>query len=537
MSVSITSSPFALSWARNRNSYKLHCECLDSVGAKHYIVCRRRGSIPAAGNHIVLAIDGSEYVFTVVGSATGNAYDVASDAELLDKIRGCWYFTRLFTLTGTNSATYLSAVATEVGAHQVSIYCTDAAGNRTGHESTMLSWTLNGGGADRQEKPNYAVAVELDVVVNNNNHVETHTVKGMVFQPDSAGDVEIPLDLLPGFIPQPDLPSTVAALNAWVPLTNMLLEYRVGYGEMWGEESPLVQNWATETYKYALCGEVAERFARLNLPDWKGGETQLSEANSLFRVLGEDNGSMIRVCRSQAEYIYGMWFDPTVAFTNTKTVTVVISQDGGVAASSTHTVKNGEIYRIPVGPLALGCSAARYYTVQLSMAGSSWSRTFIMQPDAFEPTELLMQSKYGTLRSFVVPQVSRELSLESEELLVDRRRYLDNTDKGEMFTATTFQMTRPEAKRLAQCIGQEYHYAKCGSVWQRITIEAGSFKVLDQADDLVKLEFSYRFVENQTENNTNGTMARAATATVVDFNNNIVAFSEATIPNGNNILQ
>lgn len=536
MSTTVVSSPFTLGWARNRNSYKLHCDFLDSVGSRHYVYCTRNANIPAAGNHIVVAIDGAEYVFTIVASITGNAYEIAGNSELFSKIRECWYVGQVFNLGTVNDATHLSMVAKEVGYHKFEIFCTDANGNRTGYESTMLTWTLNGGGVDRQEKANYAIAVELEVVANNNNQLKTHNVKGLVFQPDGAGDIEIPLDLLPGFIPQPDIPTTSATASAWVLLTNMLLKYRVGYGEMWGDGTPLVQNWTTTAYKYALCGEEADRFARLNLPDWVCGETQFSETNNVFRILGEDSGITVRVCRSQAEYLYGMWFDTTVSLNSTKNVVLSVSVDDGAATTTIKQVRNGQIYRIPVGLAALGITTAKYYTVSLTLGSHTWSRVFIVQPDYYEPTELLLQSKYGLLRSFVVPQVRRDITTEAEELLVDYRRYLNITESGEAYTAITAQMTRTEARRLAQCIGQQYHYVKCGTAWLRITIEAGSLTVLDEAEDMVTLEFSYRFVENQTEDVTGGSLERSVNATRVDFGDNIVAFSEVTIPNNNEIL-
>lgn len=536
MSTTVVSSPFTLGWARNRNSYKLHCDFLDSAGSRHYVNCTRSASIPAAGNHIVVVIDGVEYVFTIVASSTGNAYEIAGNSELFSKIRGCWYVGQVYDLGNVNDATHMSLVAKDVGYHKFEIFCTDANGNRTGYESTMLTWTLSGVGVDRQEKANYAIAVELEVVANNNNQLKTHNVKGLVFQPDGAGDIEIPLDLLPGFIPQPDIPTTSATASAWALLTNMLLKYRVGYGEIWGDGTPLVQNWTTTAYKYALCGEEADRFARLNLPDWVCGETQFSETNNVFRILGEDNGITVRVCRSQAEYLYGMWFDTTVSLNSTKNVVLSVSVDGGTATTATKQVKNGQIYRIPVGLAALGITTAKYYTVSLTLGGHTWSRIFIVQPDYYEPTELLLQSKYGLLRSFVVPQVRRDITTEAEELLVDHRRYLNITESGEAYTAITAQMTRTEARRLAQCIGQQYHYVKCGTAWLRITIEAGSLTVLDEAEDMVTLEFSYRFVENQTEDVTDGSLERSIAATRVDFDDNIVAFSEATIPNNNEIL-
>lgn len=537
MSTTVVSSPFTLGWARNRNSYKLHCDFLDSAGSRHYVYCTRSASIPAAGNHIVVAIDGTEYVFTIVASSTGNAYEISGNSELFNKIRGCWYVQQVFNIPSSNNdATHLSMVAKEVGYHKFEIFCTDANGNRTGYESTMLTWTLNGGGVDRQEKPNYAIAVELEVVVNNNNQLKTHLVKGLVFQPDGAGDVEILLDALPGFIPQPDIPTTNPTTAVWTLLTNMLLKYRVSYGEMWGEEVPLVQNWTTTAYKYALCGEMADRFARLNLPDWVCGETQFSETNNVFRILGEDSGITVRVCRSQAEYLYGMWFDTTVSLNSTKNVVLSVSVDGGTATTATKQVKNGQIYRIPVGLAALGITSAKRYTISLTLSGHTWSRIFIVQPDYYEPTELLLQSKYGLLRSFVVPQVRRNITTEAEELLVDHRRYLNITESGEAYTAITAQMTRTEARRLAQCIGQQYHYVKCCTAWLRITIEAGSLTVLDEAEDMVTLEFSYRFVENQTEDITNGSLECGASSNVVDFDEALVAFSDRTLPNSNVIL-
>ncbi len=476
-------------------------------------------------------------MFNIVATSTGNAYDIASNSELFSKISGCWHVGQVFSiLPDETDATHLAMVAKNVGAHRFEIFCTDAGGNRTGYENTMISWILNSGGIDRLERPNYAVAVEMDVVVNSNNNLHTHTVKGLVFQPDGSGNVEIPLDILPGFIPQPDIPTTTPQQGTWTLLTNMLLKYRISYGEMWGEGTPLVQNWNTTPYLYALCGEEADRFARLNLPDWRCSEVQFSETNNYFRILGEDDGDTVRVCRNQDEYIYGMWFDTTLSLSTTKNVTMSVSVDGGTANSTIQSVQNGQLYRIPVGPGGVGASAANFYTITLVMGGYTWSRTFVVQPDYFKPTYLLLQSKYGVLRSFVVPQVRREINMEAEELLVDRRRYLNIAEDGEVYTATTAQMTREEARRLAQCIGQQFHYVKCGISWLRITIEAGSFTVLDESEDMVTLEFSYRFVENQTEDVTNGTTARQLMADIVDFNDNIVAFSEITTPTDNIIL-
>lgn len=545
MSLEIISSPFKIGWARNRNSYRIHC--LDrqlNPGVASLYRFTFAGTMPDAGCSVVVAVDGVEYAFEVVSGSSNGAYEVATIADIGAKMAACWHLKQIFNCEG-NAATsttskYLVLSGLTVGRHEVDIYVTDAEGNRIDSGLT-INRTLNRQGTDRKDKPNYAVVAEAVVTVNNNNQLTTHNVGGMVFYPDSDGYLDIPLDLLSGFIPQPDVPNTDATASGWMLLTNALIKYRLNIGEMWGESKPVVQNWvslpSSNGWNYAVCGEEADRFARLNLPDWRSSETQFSETNNIFWVIGEDNLLSMRVCLNQAEYVYGLWFDPTQNIgTNaaTKTVNMIVIA-GGVTTTASHTVRNGEVYRIPVGPAALNITAP-CYTVRFTVGLYSWERTFIVQPDFYNPTHLLLQSKYGVLRSFVVPEVRHDITTEAEILSVDKRRYIDITENGESYIATTAQMTRSEARRLAQCLPHEYHYVRCGTAWLRITIEAGSFVVFDDGEDMVRIEFTYRFVENQTENITNGTMQRGITATVVDINNSIIAFSDRTVPNHNNIL-
>lgn len=547
MSVSITSTPFKLGWAKNRNSYKMSCNTLVSNGSTgtYYLTCG--SNFPAVGNHIVLSIDGVEYVFTIVSSA-GGAYEISSVSEMFDKLRACWYFKNLFnfpTSQGSyNDATHMTIISKTAGFHLIKIFCTDADGNKTGYESNMFTWVLgqNGAGADPVYLKNYAVAAELEVVTNNNNTLTTHTVSGLVFQPDTAGNIEIPLDLLGGLVPQPDIPTTDPTVATWDVTTNMLLKYRLKYGEMWGDDVPLIQNWTQNpagqnNYNFAFCGEEADRFSRLNLADWDDSNVLFSETNNLFRILGERSGETVRVSRSQAQYIYGVWYDPTLANSATKSVTVAISKGGGLAPTTTKTVRNGEIYRIPVGASANSVgSSVLYYDITLTCGGTSWTRRFIIYPNSYAPTNFLLQNKYGLLTVLQVPEVRREMNTEAEEMMVDRRRYLDITDDSETYTAVTALMTREEGRKLAMCVGQQFHYVQCGTNWLRISIEAGSFMVLDEAEDMIRVEFNYRFIENQDENITRGSMARSTGATLSDFDNQVVSFSDRTPATHNNIL-
>lgn len=541
MSVSITSTPFKLGWAKNRNSYKMSCNTLVSNGNTYMNLFSRPSYFPPVGSHVVVRLDGVDYVFTVVSAASTDAYEIHDGSVMFDKIRACWYVKQVFNIpVNNNDDNHLSLVGKVNGRHEFDIFATDADGNKI--STALVTKTFERVGTDDVYLKNYAVAAELEVVTNNNNTLTTHTVSGLVFQPDTAGNIEIPLDLLGGLVPQPDIPTTDPTVATWDVTTNMLLKYRLKYGEMWGDDVPLIQNWTQNpagqnNYNFAFCGEEADRFSRLNLADWDDSNVLFSETNNLFRILGERSGETVRVSRSQAQYIYGVWYDPTLANSATKSVTVAISKGGGLAPTTTKTVRNGEIYRIPVGVSANSVgSSVLYYDITLSCGGTIWTRRFIIYPDSYSPTNFLLQNKYGLLTVLQVPEVRREMNTEAEEMMVDRRRYLDITDDSETYTAVTALMTREEGRKLAMCVGQQFHYVQCGTNWLRISIEAGSFTVLDEAEDMIRVEFNYRFIENQDENITRGSMARSTGATLSDFDNQVVSFSDRTPATHNNIL-
>ncbi len=540
MSVTILSTPFTFGWAGNRNSYELRCNYLDTTGTAASMLIHRSGSLPAVGRHVVVAVDGTEYTFTVVSESSLNTYEVATVTELFQKIRNCYYMQQLFEMPivsgDSDGSRYLSLVGKDVGYHKVEIYCTDENGNVTDDADSMINWVYGEGGAgiDTAYKPNYSLSALLEVVVNNGNSLTTHTIGPLSLQPGSDNCVSVRTEALKGLFPQPDMPSVSAGLNTWGILTNAIVKYRLKFGEMWGEDVPLMQNWQSHDWKFGICGEVAERFARVDLPDWDWVDRQINGNPGIFWIIGEDGGCMRRVRRSQAEYIYGFWYDAGEAASATRTVT--FSVDGaGVSTSVEHEAVNGTIYRIPVGPLALGTSAGPSYDVALSCGDYTWRRSFVVIPDAFGQHEFVLQNKYGLLQSVVIPEVQRELTTEVEELSVDKRRYL-NVSASDVYTARTDYISKDEARRIAQCLDKEYHYMKNGEAWLRITIEAGSFTVFDEANDMVRMEWKYRFVENQAENVVNGSLARTIGNNVLDDMEEILSYTSATEATSNIIM-
>lgn len=382
---------------------------------------------------------------------------------------------------------------------------------------------------------NYAIAARVTVWVNNNNEVTERQSEVMVLHPDAQGYVRVPLDLLAGYIPQPDMPDG----QEFALLTNAVMKYQVQYAEMYGSPTPTVRTWRTDSIRYVICGEVAERYARLNTPDWNSGmERPIVDSQDLFLVVGEDTGRQVTVRKSQPVYLYGLWYraGSTSATLRVNVKITIVTASGQASMTRVYDVTSGSMYRLDVSPTVLEIEDALYYTIAITSSGGSWSRTFIIRPDGWKDRYLLLQSKYGVLTPWVCPGLKRELTIEAESLKVGRLHYNDTTDAYEKYTALLPMLTNEEARRLARCLGQQYHYIKSGYAWLRIVVEPETFTVLEEPEGMVRVQFAFRFVENQQEN-----MSDAPRTAGMTFNYNddvaqeYVTYNDRTIATNNEL--
>lgn len=540
MPLTVQEEPFLLGWVKNRNRLKLHSNSIQlSAGSTCHFKWTFPDSYLGSSGTVVLSIDGFLLVYNI--SSADDEYSATSRSTLTLKMQRNYYVKQLFTATRT--ATTIELTGLDVGHHVAEIYFTDNNGVRT----STLTPDIYDEGSDRTKKPNYAVVAKVSAVVNNNNVLVNHVCDGLVFNPDENGDVAIDLAVLKDFIPQPDIPT--GGSSVFQLLTNALMKYRVSYGETWGNGSPRIQNWATtptnDGWYYALCGEEVERYAALNLPDWKSGQSyQIIESSDLFWVIGEDTGKTLKVRRSQCEYVYGLFYDRFtsmgVAVSNSRRVTVTLrgtKSDGStVTVTDTYNQVNGQVYRIDVSPSRFNVEVL-HYTVEVSSTGGTWYRTYVVLPDFFEQNQFLLQNKYGFLKSVVCGELRKESQTEADVLKKDGRRYLDFTEKGEVYTAVLNTLSHAEARLIGQCVSNEYHYIKSNGRWVRVTVESGSFVTRDDANGLVSVEFSFRFVENQQENISDGDTSRVVSVTDVIEDWEVIVDDEIrTTPTINNLL-
>lgn len=541
MSVSVQEEPYIIGWARNRNRLKLHSSSVQqSAGSTaHFKWTFPNSYLGPSGNHVVLSIDGFLLVYTIQPS--DDEYSATSRSTLTLKIERNYYVKQLFSVNRTANTIELTAIS--VGHHVAEIYWTDWEGVRT----TTLTPDIYEEGSDRTDKPNYAITAKVQAIVNNYNELVTKECDGLIYNPDENGDIFIDLSVLKDFIPQPDLP--VNGGSAFQLITNAVMKYRVSYGETWGAPSPRIQNMATtpanNKWYYAICGEEVERYAAVNLPDWKSGQQyDFIDRNDLFWLIGEDTGKTMTVRRSQYECIYGLFYnhllDMGAAASGLRQVTVTLSgtkRDGTtVAVVNTYSQNNGQVYRIDVSPSLFDVEVT-HYTVTVTTSGGSWSRNYIVMPDFYMQNQFLLQNKYGFLVSFVSGELRKESQTEADVLKMDGRRYLDFTEKGEVYTTVLNRISKSEARRLAQCLCNEFHYIKSNGKWVRITIEPGSFLTRDDGQGMVSVEFSFRFVENQQENMSDGDTRRFSDMMIDDWEWQVVARDVTTEPIVNKLLQ
>lgn len=537
MSVTLQAQPYQFGWAKNRNQLKLKCSFQQQAGTVASFSWTF-ATLPSTGNRIVLEVDGFALTFTV---GTGNdAYKVFSVAALASKIASNYYIKKIFSTSYTSTSVSLTAAS--VGYHSVELYVTNANGVRNGAEGTLVASSSSVNGTDQKNKPNYAIYAKIEAVVNDYNVLKEYSCDGMVFHPDSEKNVVIPLYPLAGFIPQPDLPS--GSNSVWQLLTNALMKYRVKYGEMWGNDAPMVQNETTTDYYYALCGEEVERYSALGLPDWNSGQNYAFNDSNVFWIIGEDTGKTVAVRQSQPEYLYGFFYkngiDVGTAVSDSYKVQIELNgvkKNGEtVSVSREYNQVNGQVYRIDVSPSTLG-SNILWYSVTVKTNWGEWVRIYKVLPDFFEQHIFLLQNKYGLLVPVVCGSLRREIETEAEELYVDRRRYLSISKSGETYTAVMPSLSKEAARRIGKCVGSQYHYMKLKGRYERINIEAGSYKLRDDEDGLVSVEMKIRFVDDQLENITDGPMSRAVTIGIDDIEEHIVSFGEFTDPESNGLIQ
>ena len=553
MSVTLISSPFRWSWARNRNFFRFRCSYDTSIGSyANSAWLFRPLDNKVTTLRFVALIDERRYTFFGSSDDDG-AWSFTSLSDLLSKLASNYYISQLFTLSYTlndDQSVALAVNALSPGSHSFVLFFESADGSRISDTSLLLPGH-NHPGTDPTRRTNYSLAVALDVLSNNCNNVASHSTGWMFFQPDPDGYLDVPLDMLASFIPQPDIPAAAEPLGLTL-LTNLFLKYRIRYAECWGD-TPLIQSVTTSSWFYAIAGEVSDYYHRLNLPDWLDHfpSDQLSTVGgtnvTCFRVIGEDDNLSIDIHASQPEFLTIFYLNASEAINSSVSLrlrVVKTAPDGTSTTSwSVFTVRNGNFYRLSVGPVALSATTSAYYSVTLFPAGNTpqFSRTYRLIPDFYSQHLFLLQNQWGILSSFVAASMAVAAVTEGESVLIQHRHHISLSDRYQSFTATSAALRPVEARRLARSLASAYHYYFNAGAWQPIAIQPASLTFLNDDEDLLTLQFSFRFVDNQADNlPANHLRSRSNTVTVdtdLDGIDALLAPGTRIVPSSNALHQ
>ena len=552
MSLTLISEPYLWGWAQNRNRYRFSCNSTKTSGARCTVswLLKQRGS---NGQHLVVEIDGTPYTWDFVAADVANPWSVGSLSDMAAKITGNYYVAQLFTTTSsvTSGVYTVTLTGKEKGKHDVRLYYTDSDGEEIDATAAALTYyetASSASGADSEQLANYALAVSLEVIGNDCNSLKSYKSDPLYFQPGTDGSAEVPLEMLRGYLPQPDLPTYGETAGGRL-LTNAFIKYRIRYGEVYGD-TPRMQTASYSSWRYALCGEVVDYYHRLNLPDWQdvAPSEQLSSVsstgNTYLRMIGDDHGVTTDVRADQPEYLYGLYYQASAAvnanFALQLSVKLYDKEGTETSIAVNFNVKNGNVYRLSVGPAAVGAADSAYYKVLIKEAGGAdgWERTYRVLPALYGGHWLLLQDKYGLLRSVAAASVKVTHDVTSEEMTIAGRHYSDKQSHGEKYTVVTEAMRRDEARRVAQSLAKEYHYYYSGGAWLRISVEADSLETWNEKNDMATLTFEFRFIENQTENEARSTARsvsnqEAVTTNITDDAGNFVSFGTQILISNN----
>jgi hypothetical protein len=495
--ITIAHRPPLFSFAGNENSYTLSCN--STAIAPHLIYATVSFTLlGAVGDSLCISFGGRTLRWRFVSSASVEQYNLSSLYELQDKLIANYYILDTFDVsllskaeTGTVSIILTQRRAVTM---ELSVWYERHDGNAYSSPSDYFTMTSSSAkGLSRQSLENYAVMAQLEVLTCEGNLVTTSLTEPMFFSPDASDRVKISLDILAGLFPAPDLPKYRE--SGITPLLNVLLKYRLRISEMYGT-TPILHDLVTDAWRYSLPGEEVATYADLNLPDWKDPSpaVSLSEttAASAFRLIGEDNGAKKSIYYDQPECLYILCFDAMKTLDDTLTLTVTIS--GSVTATITKSVTNGGTYRLALEPRVIGAPA--YGTLVVTVGGSTV--TYFVLPSMQRGHMLLLQDRYGLLRSVPILEEKEQQTVEGELMQSSRLRDYAITSRTVTYTATTPLLSISYAHRLRDGNGR-WAYALTSSGWERILITPGTLSVWDESEDFASLTFDYTYALHQAE--------------------------------------
>ena len=285
-----------------------------------------------------------------------------------------------------------------------------------------------------------------------------------------------------------------------------ILKYYIQYAEYYGEE-PAVKKLSTGDLFYCINGH-------LSVDKWKDHDF-INDIKTDKLLL--TNLPLESELWSQA-HAYAYYLN-TQGKTESFTVTYEsVNTDGTSNTAFDLTIVDipaGSVFGIPLGAdiLEIGNPAKQLsrFTIQVKTTGEedpvTQVYTFHIIPRPFNPVNILYKNEYGVLDTLLGENLQLSVKtekLESETFLPFNYSLLQGNKLGHIKTssltlkASTGYILQDEAARLSSLLESEYGFMVGKTKYLKIFVLPGSFKLIDQADDLQQFEFSFKLATSGT---------------------------------------
>lgn len=417
-----------------------------------------------------------------------------SHQDIAEAIKGHWEISRLFDVgyALNSNNVVVSLTAKEPG----ELSCPEI--NFEWSNGNNYNWVAVNGymGGAKDCKDGYRIIAEYEAAIGG----DIKRTEPQYFDPDNNDKAYIRTDILQGLFPEETTPSVAQLITAPQYLNNSVLEYKLNLTDYYnGTSHHTVQSGSM----FMLNGELEHSHYLQGIADWKKRHSS-TLADSIW-VIGEDDQSVERVRRSQPQYIYLLYARPSQY---SITVWVQINRydtTGGWIGSGGHfTLTGGQMVRLAVGPDAIGANDnTQRYLVSLQTAQIAvdqqifFAKNYELFPDLYNDNLLLLQTKYGTHKTFPIRSVSYQNNSNNTVYCNSDSYFVDITEKYETYTAHTGSIRKKEAAAINEALMNERHYIYAHGDWQRIIIVPDTMTIVSDDDDMQDLSFNFRFCNKQ----------------------------------------
>lgn len=501
--ISILRTPSTFGFVKNKNEFAVACTRMTAAGTQSYyeVTITIPASFPGSQkpSYFVIDIAGMETRLkceSIVPPADLSEAVLLRHENIAEAIKHHWGINQLFDVTYTLNTNNVVVALTAKDPGALECPRIDFEWN----SGNNLGWVSVSGqlGTAADVKEGYRIVAEYEANIGG----ETYRTEPQYFDPDKDNGALLRTDILKGLFPEEELPSLTQLVSVPQELQKSVMLYRLLATDHYGNASRYTTQSDT---LYMLNGEIEHSHYSANTPkpDWdvRHGEN----LNGSLLVVGENDGSSVRIHRHQPQYIYILSTKAQNQFTTVYVYLTIRNSDGITnRTGATFSLGGSKMVRVAVGPTAVGAtdntvdySVDVWTALPATESAMKFSQRYVIIPDHYNNNLFLLQTKYGTHKTFSARSVAMQSNSGNTIYSNSDTFFIDITSCNETYTAHTGSIRKAEAAAINEALMNERHYFYAHGGWRRIFIIPESIDIVSDENDMENLSFNFRFSNKQ----------------------------------------